>query len=359
MTCSRFSHTLHSLLQTVSEVGLKDGQFLVVMVSKAAAKPPTPAAPASAPTTSSPAAPPPPASTTATAGTPAAPPAPSNVVSTTPDAGSSVNYGAAASTLVAGDQFEEMVTNLMVMGFDRDPVVRALQAAYNNPDRAVEYLMNGIPAAPAAPPPPAAAAPPAAAGGATPAPPAPPVDPAVAAAAAGLVSGGGAPGAAAAAAAAAAGGAADGAEGGPLDFLRQHPQFPMLRAMLQQNPQMITQLLQQVGQANPALLQAISQHPEEFMRLLAEGGGEGEEGAPPPGVTYIQVNDEERAALERLAEPGYPRQRVLEAFLACDRNEALAANYLIDHGFEEDEEDLPPAAGGGGGAGGDAGGEKS
>lgn len=54
-------------------------------------------------------------------------------------------YGLAASNLVAGSNLEATVQQIIDMGggsWDRDTVVRALRAAFNNPERAVEYLYS-------------------------------------------------------------------------------------------------------------------------------------------------------------------------------------------------------------------------
>ncbi|KAI9911210.1 hypothetical protein PsorP6_008722 [Peronosclerospora sorghi] len=41
---------------------------------------------------------------------------------------------------------------------------------------------------------------------------------------------------------------------------------------------------------------------------------------------------EEAASVDRLCELGFERSDVIQAYLACDKNEALAATFLMDSG---------------------------
>jgi len=76
--------------------------------------------------------------------------------------------------------------------------------------------------------------------------------------------------------------------------------------------------------------------------LAGAGGQPGAGGAVGPGGVpqgYIQVTQEEKAAIDRLTDLGFDRQLAIEAFLVCDRNEAEAANYLLNMGNEDLEDD--------------------
>ncbi|KAK1946979.1 UV excision repair protein RAD23 B [Phytophthora citrophthora] len=382
---------------TLAEYNVKENDFLVVMVTKPKAAKPSaaPAAPAVAPASTPAAAAAAPTSAPAVAGASTAPntsSASSSLSATapavsTPSAAPATTVASSSSGegsgLVAGEQMSATVQQLVDMGFPEDQVRSALRAAFNNPERAVEYLMNGIPEQAAAPPQTAT------------------------------------PSAGAAAGATGAAGSTGGDEAATtLEALRNHPQFDALRQLVQSNPAALPAVLQQIGSQSPELLRLIHQNQDRFVQMLNEPigtrdapsgdagagaapfdlgmgggsamptpqqiqqlvdslspeqqaqmaaqmgmtpeqlrglsqmlsnlppgameqmmasmGGGGLEGlgggAAPGGGHRIMLTEEEAAAVDRLCEMGFERTDVIQAYLACDKNEALAANFLMDSG---------------------------
>ncbi|KAF2975135.1 hypothetical protein EK904_005962, partial [Melospiza melodia maxima] len=163
---------------------------------------------------------------------------PSSIDSTTGDTSRSNLFEDAISALVTGQSYENMVTEIMSMGYEREQVIAALRASFNNPDRAVEYL-----------------------------------------------------------------------------------------------------------------LMQISQHQEHFIHMLNEpvlesrqGLSGSDDGASTGGIgdagnahmNYIQVTPQEKEAIERLKALGFPEGLVIQAYFACEKNENLAANFLLQQNFDED-----------------------
>ncbi|KAM3467926.1 hypothetical protein MY5147_008441 [Beauveria neobassiana] len=244
--------------------------------------------------------------------------------------------GGDSAGLTMGTERAAAITSMEAMGFERSQIEAAMRAAFNNPDRAVEYLLTGIPeniqqeqqarqAAAAAPAAPAA----------------PQTTQTGGDEEGGSVnlfdlaaqhggSGGSRGGSGDAAAAA--------ADLGNLDFLRTNPQFQQLRQVVQQQPQMLEPILQQLGAGNPQLAQLIASNPDAFLQLLGE---DAEDDVPlPPGAQAISVTEEERDAIERLCRLGFDRDQAIQAYFACDKNEELAANFL----FDQPEDEQPPAS---------------
>ena len=402
---------------TIADCQIKPTAFLVVMISKAkkkaaapapAAAAPTPVATASEPKTPAPAAaepktPAPPkkeetatteTSTAEVAATPANA-APSTATPSAPSAPSSDN-----------DVPPEAIVQLTAMGFPEPEVKACLRAAKGNADVAVEFLMNGIPdyvqnaissssntaATPAAP--------------------------------------------------------STSSTNEPLAQLRNHPQINQLRQLVQSNPSTLQQVLTQIGQQQPDLLQQINSNQELFLQIMNEPVTESTSSAPAPapssasapsssgagmdagqlspemmdglgnpaqlaqmidtmtpeqlsqmsammgltpdqlrmtaqaisnmppeelqnamqhamgmedgmgggggapGQQVLRLSAEEMAAVDRLASMGFDRAEAAQAYLACDKNEELAANLLMDGGFGFGDADMG-GGGNGGGADGD------
>ncbi|XP_063229663.1 UV excision repair protein RAD23 homolog B-like isoform X1 [Bacillus rossius redtenbacheri] len=299
----------------ISEYNIDEKKFIVVMVTKPKSVPAPhtgpsdPTAPESTKPDAAPAPAPAATAATVTAVVPpeAAPPAVEGEIAQ------------AESALLMGEDYNQMVQNIVDMGYERSQVEQALRASFNNPDRAVEYLLTGIPAQVFDDPPVTeqdADAP-------TPA----------SLQASHLPSSGAA------------------SDEDPLAFLRSQPQFQQMRQVIQQNPQLLNAVLQQIGQTNPALLQLISQNQEAFVRMLNEpssggsapsgttgsspvaganpGSDSGSVGSAMFGPGVIQVTPQDKEAIERLKALGFPEHLVIQAYFACEKNENMAANFLL------------------------------
>jgi len=275
--------------KTIEECNLKQDDFLVLMIKKAPSKPAAPEKPTETSVV------PPPQTTTEKA-----PPSQSSSTTTT-----EADEKKASEALLTGAELDAAVVRIMDMGFTREQVIAALKVSYNNPERAVDYLMNGFPpevsmdthnSEPRPNP----------SGSATLA---TPTSPSV---------------------------RSPSQSGSVFDGLRQHPQFAQLCVLAQQGgEQALKQILEYFAETNRPLLDLIMKNQDEFIRLLntpVQGAGPlGPQGGPSQGVIRVHVTPEDEAIINNLVGMGFERNRVLEAYFLFEKDETLTANYLLNN----------------------------
>ncbi|SCU86241.1 LAME_0D05138g1_1 [Lachancea meyersii CBS 8951] len=252
---------------------------------------------------------------------------------------------------VTGSQRNETIQRIMEMGYDREQVDRALRAAFNNPDRAVEYLLMGIPEHLQQQPQPQAQ----------------PQSESqtetgehnIAEESQEVNQGASALESAqeqqqpsaddlfAQAAATTGGPEAAESERAPGTIGLTMEDLMSLRQVVTGNPEALAPLLESLSTRYPELREQIMSNPETFISMLLEvvggslqegdmnlegaleGGmaGEGaEEGQAPPS---IELTPQDEAAILRLCELGFERTLAVQVYFACDKNEEVAANMLF------------------------------
>jgi UV excision repair protein RAD23 len=104
-----------------------------------------------------------------------------------------------------------------------------------------------------------------------------------------------------------------------------------LRRALAQNPQMISEILQEMGQSNPELVQQLVANPQALQQIFRSAAGEGgeDEGEEEDdfggmeeqmGQQVVQLTPAEDATVRRITELGFPYERALEVsigLIAC------------------------------------------
>ena len=138
------------------------------------------------------------------------------------------------------------------------------------------------------------------------------------------------------------------------------------KVLCQNNPGALAELLQSIQQTDPDLLNLLNEHEDEFKALLEQpinesdyrafqrygqnmgiggeeeqhehGAGHHEHGGG-QGQIRISLTPEEQEAIKRLKDLGnFSEADVVQAYIACEKNEELTANYLFEQKMRDDDE---------------------
>ncbi|KFB36802.1 AGAP000733-PA-like protein [Anopheles sinensis] len=210
------------------------------------------------------------------------------------------------------------ISNMGSMGYSEQSARMALEICANYPDRAVEYLLSEM-----------------ASGNDS--------EITLGAGMAGVVGGGGqgpqGPGDAVATAAAGTGGGGRGSNN-PLAFLRRHPVFQDMKRLLQEDPNLLPHLMQRIQSSNPDLMRIISNNQEEFLALINEPQQESQMSQELEDIAAAMVNSltpSDMDAIDRLKALGYPEHLVIQAYIACERDEYNAAEFLVSQTLDDED----------------------
>ncbi|XP_058063211.1 UV excision repair protein RAD23 homolog A-like [Anopheles bellator] len=212
---------------------------------------------------------------------------------------------------------EELLVNVQrikEMGYSEESAIIALEICANNPDRAVEYLLMEN------------------------------MGESSAVASEGMGEGLGIGGWGAAQLAVESMSGADAGTGGnPLAFLRDNPVFADMKRLLREDRTLLPLLMQKIQSSNPDLMRIITNNQEEFLELINESsdarpenrGSQELEGIAAAMVNSLTPSDMD--AIDRLKALGYPEHLVIQAYIACERDEYKAAEFLVSQNLDDDD----------------------
>lgn len=184
---------------------------------------------------------------------------------------------------------EQRVRDLMSMGYEETEVRAALRASFNHPERAIEYLITGIPT----------------------------MNEGTTLANRNTTNPGETTNTP----------VVETAE--RLQYLATDPRFAHVRNLIRQNPELLELVLAHLSESDPMTFEAIRSHQEEFISMLNDTN--------PLHAASVPLSSDEEAAIERLMGLGFEREIVVQVYLACNKNEELAADMLFSQSEDEDD----------------------
>ncbi|KAH7339475.1 hypothetical protein B0J17DRAFT_716493 [Rhizoctonia solani] len=116
-----------------------------------------------------------------------------------------------------------------------------------------------------------------------------------------------------------------------LESLENDPIVQQIRELDGGNPELLKALLAQLVQSKPQVAGLMATNPAGLAMLFC-----GRSGSSRSESHTVSVTREKKEALDRLESFGFSRAMVIQAYFAFDKNEELAANYLVENCADDD-----------------------
>uniref|UniRef100_T1DHH0 UV excision repair protein RAD23 n=2 Tax=Anopheles aquasalis TaxID=42839 RepID=T1DHH0_ANOAQ len=126
----------------------------------------------------------------------------------------------------------------------------------------------------------------------------------------------------------------------PLAFLRENPVFFEMKRLLQEDPNLLPYLMHRIQYSNPNLMRIIAENQEEFLAMLNENSDVTPAAQELESIAAAMVNSltpSDMDAIDRLKALGYPEHLVIQAYIACERDEYKAAEFLVSQNLEDED----------------------
>lgn len=131
----------------------------------------------------------------------------------------------------------------------------------------------------------------------------------------------------------------------------------VLKVIIQEDPSQLTDLLEGIEETNPELIDFIKQNENEFKSLIQQPVNEQDirvfeslGGVKPEDDNSalsdeeltdmnnaVQLSENDKESIQRLKNLGFSEEEALQAYIVCEKNETLAANFLLENKYKEAE----------------------
>lgn len=133
--------------------------------------------------------------------------------------------------------------------------------------------------------------------------------------------------------------------GNRLASLMSQPHFRQMQDLIQQSPHLLSSTIESLAASDPEMYNFISENPDIFVSALNHTPLAGAQSSDSSAAAHQRqggasqqpvvdqllgnVTEHDKQAIERLKELGFSEYLAVQAYMACDKDEQLAANLLF------------------------------